>query len=258
MAYLLKWDETGEHFYETGSKNGVIYPMKTDGSGWDTGYVWNGLRQVDEKPTGADETALWADDIKYLSLRAAEEFEATIQAYSFPEAFTKCDGTAIPTPGVAIGQQKRIPFCFSYITVLGNDALLDSYGEKLHILYNLTASPSERSYQSINDSPAAVEFSWDTKSVPVPYEGYKPVSCLTIESVLAGATTQEQTAYAAKYEMVKQYLFGTKAPATPSDQKDIPANVMLPADVVGVMAGTKTITFDTSTGTATISDVNAG
>lgn len=181
----LVWDQTGEHLYETGVKNGVLYVMSTEGESKGTypeGVVWNGLTGVTESPTGADASPLYADDIKYLNLIAAEEFEATIEAYTYPDEFAECDGSAEIATGVIIGQQPRKTFGFSYRTALGNDVANDSYGYKLHMIYGALAAPSERAYSTINDSPEAITFSWSVKTTPVPVEGYKPTACLTVNS----------------------------------------------------------------------------
>ena len=205
MAKLV-WDAVGEHLYETGVRNGVLYPYQTgSNAGYNTGVAWNGLTSVTESPSGADETKLWADDIKYLSLRAAEEFGGTIEAYTYPDEWAECDGsvnimTSGNTPsatGITLGQQPRKMFGLCYRTVIGNDVALDAYGYKLHLIYGCTASPSQRAYQTINDSPEAITFSWEFSSTPVAVDvtgtsfagtEYKPVSCITIDSTKADPT----------------------------------------------------------------------
>lgn len=177
----LTWDNVGERLYETGVRNGVLYPQAANGT-YPAGVAWNGLTAVTESPSGAEETALWADDIKYLSLRSAEEFGATIEAYTYPEEFSICDGSAELAEGVIIGQQPRTPFGLCYRTVLGNDTQLDNHGYKLHLIYGATASPSERAYQTVNDSPEAITFSWEMTTVPVAVTGAKPTACVTIDS----------------------------------------------------------------------------
>lgn len=186
---LLEWDKTGEHFYETGVKNGVLYPYDKNNSTkpYSPGVAWNGLTSVSESPSGADENAIYADNIKYLSLRGAEEFGATIEAYTYPDEWAACDGSAMPVPGLIIGQQSRKMFGFCYRTELGNDIDGDSYGYKLHLLYGCTASPSERSYETINDSPEAITFSWEITTIKqdigkINDVSYKPVSVLTIDA----------------------------------------------------------------------------
>lgn len=175
----LVWDKTGERYYETGTRNGVLYPQDSDGK-YQTGVVWNGLTAVTESPSGADATDMWADDIKYASVRAAETFNATIEAYTYPDEFAKCDGSAELAPGVMIGQQNRSAFGLSYRTKISNDVQIDEY--KLHLVYGATASPSEKSYATINDSPDAISFSWEMETTPVNVEGFKPTALLTIDS----------------------------------------------------------------------------
>ena len=177
---VLKWDQTGEKLYETGVQKGVLYPM--DGAVYGKGVAWNGLTAVNETPSGAESTKLYADDIKYLDIRSAEEFGATIEAYSSPEEFDACDGTASLADGVNIGQQNRKGFGFCYRSTIGNDTEYNNYGYKLHIIYGLTASPSERSYSTVNDSPEAATLSWEVSSTPVNVAGFKPTSIITINS----------------------------------------------------------------------------
>lgn len=177
---VLKWDQTGEKLYETGVQKGVLYPM--DGAVYGKGVAWNGLTAVNETPSGAESTKLYADDIKYLDIRSAEEFGATIEAYSSPEEFDACDGTASLADGVNIGQQNRKGFGFCYRSTIGNDTEYNNYGYKLHIIYGLTASPSERSYSTVNDSPEAATLSWEVSSTPVNVAGFKPTSIVTINS----------------------------------------------------------------------------
>lgn len=183
MTRLL-WDAEGERIYETGTKRGVLY-KKTAAGSYGTGVAWNGLTGVTESPSGAEETALYADDIKYLSLRSAEEFGATIEAYTYPDEWAECDGSAALADGVYIGQQVRRGFGMCYRTVMGNDAQGDNYGYKLHIIYNAMAAPSQRAYSTINDSPSAITFSWELKTTPVSFgENLRPSSTLTIDSTL--------------------------------------------------------------------------
>ena len=177
---VLTWDQTGEKLYETGVQKGVLYPM--DGAVYGKGVAWNGLTAVNETPSGAESTKLYADDIKYLDIRSAEEFGATIEAYSSPEEFDACDGTASLADGVNIGQQNRKGFGFCYRSTIGNDTEYNNYGYKLHIIYGLTASPSERSYSTVNDSPEAATLSWEVSSTPVNVAGFKPTSIVTINS----------------------------------------------------------------------------
>ena len=179
MAKLV-WDKTGERLYETGVKNGVLYPM-VDGA-YPKGIVWNGLTAVTESPSGAEATALYADDIKYLNLMSAEEFGATVEAYTYPDEFAECDGSASLGTGVTIGQQPRKTFGLSYKTTLGNDVDNDNHGYKLHLIYGAMASPSEKAYSTINDSPEAITFSWELTTTPVNVTGFKPTASLTIDS----------------------------------------------------------------------------
>ena len=177
----LVWDKTGEHYYETGVKNGVLYPMSTSGT-YPKGVAWNGLTAVTESPSGAEPTALYADDIKYLNLMSNEEFGATIEAYTYPDEFAECDGSASLTEGVYIGQQARKTFGLCYRTTLGNDSKGNDYGYKLHIIYGAMASPSEKAYSTINDSPDAITFSWELSTTPVAVANFKPTASLTIDS----------------------------------------------------------------------------
>lgn len=180
----LVWDKTGERYYETGVKNGVLYPQG-EGGVYNKGVAWNGLTAVTESPSGAEATALYADDIKYLNLMSAEEFGATVEAYTYPDEFAECDGSASLVPGVTIGQQTRKAFGLCYRTVLGNDVKNNEYGYKLHMIYGALAAPSEKSYASINDSPEAITFSWELTTTPVAVEGFKPTASLTIDSTKA-------------------------------------------------------------------------
>ena len=179
MAKLV-WDKTGERLYETGVKNGVLYPM-VDGA-YPKGIVWNGLTAVTESPSGAEATPLYADDIKYLNLMSAEEFGATVEAYTYPDEFAECDGSASLGTGVTIGQQPRKTFGLSYKTTVGNDVDNDNHGYKLHLIYGAMASPSEKAYSTINDSPEAITFSWELTTTPVNVTGFKPTASLTIDS----------------------------------------------------------------------------
>ena len=177
----LTWDDTGKRLYETGVKQGVLYLLGEDGT-YKNAVAWNGLTAVTESPSGAEATALYADDIKYLSLMSAEEFGATIEAYTYPEEFAQCDGSASLATGVYIGQQARKTFGMCYKTTLGNDVEGNDYGYKLHIIYGAKASPSEKAYATINDSPEAITFSWEVSTTPVSVTGFKPTSQITIDS----------------------------------------------------------------------------
>ena len=182
----LVWDSTGDRLYETGVKNGVLYPIDEVGT-YSKGVAWNGLTAVTESPSGAESNPLYADDIKYLDLRSVEEFGGTIEAYMYPDEFAECDGSAELAAGVKIGQQKRKVFGLCYRTTLGNDVKGDDYGYKLHIVYGAVASPSERSYTTMNDSPEAITMSWEFSTTPVSVEGFRPTAHLEIDSTKANA-----------------------------------------------------------------------
>lgn len=197
---VLTWDESGDRLYETGTKKGVLFPKNSNGT-YQKGVAWNGLTAVSESPSGAEETALYADDIKYLSLRSAEEFGATIEAYTYPDEWAECDGSAALDDGIYIGQQTRRGFALSYVTTLGNDNMGNDYGEKLHIIYNAMASPSEKSYATINDSPEAITFSWELTTTPISFRSdLKPSATLIIDSTKVAADT---------YQAIKDKLYGS-------------------------------------------------
>lgn len=177
----IVWDNTGERLYETGVRNGVLYPIQTDGT-YSKGVAWNGLISVTESPSGAEATPLYADDIKYLNLISAEEYGSTIEAYTYPDEFAECDGSASIATGVNIGQQPRKTFGMCYRTVVGNDVENDNYGYKLHLVYGALAAPSEKAFSTINDSPEAITFSWEVSTTPVNVTGFKPTASLTIDS----------------------------------------------------------------------------
>lgn len=179
----LVWDKTGEHYYETGVKNGVLY-IPTDGV-YSKGVAWNGLTAVTESPSGAEATPLYADDIKYLNLISTEEFGATVEAYTYPDEFAECDGSKELTTGVYIGQQDRKTFGLCYRTTLGNDVKGNELGYKLHLIYGAKAAPTEKAYATINDSPEAITFSWELTTTPVEVTGAKPTASLTIDSTKA-------------------------------------------------------------------------
>lgn len=181
----IKWDQTGERFYETGVSKGVLYPFANAAYG--TGVAWNGLTNVSESPEGAEATALYADNIKYLNLMSAEEFKATIEAYTYPDEFAACNGEAAIAPGINVGQQKRNTFGLSYQTKIGND--VDSeLGYKIHLVYGCLAAPSEKSYATVNDSPEAITFSWEVSTTPVEVTGLKPTASLVIDSTKVNKT----------------------------------------------------------------------
>lgn len=182
----ITWDNTGERYYETGVKQGVLYPIQSDGT-YSKGVAWNGLTAVTESPSGAEATALYADDIKYLNLMSNEEFGATIEAYTYPDEFAECDGSAALVTGVMIGQQKRKTFGLCYRTTLGNDVDGNDFGYKLHLIYGCLAAPSEKAYATINDSPEAITFSWEVSTTPVNVKNFKPTSQITIDSTKVNA-----------------------------------------------------------------------
>lgn len=184
MAKIV-WDKTGERLYETGVEQGVLYNVDERGA-YSKGVPWNGLTAVTEAPSGAEATPLYADNIKYLELMSAEDFGATIEAYTYPEQFGECDGTAEIDKGVVIGQQSRKIFGLCYKTIVGNDVKSNDYGYKLHLIYGAKAAPSEKAYSTINDSPEAITFSWEVTTTPVPVTGHKPTSTLVIDSTKVG------------------------------------------------------------------------
>lgn len=201
MAKLV-WDAIGERFYELGTRKGVLYPCENDGT-YPKGVAWNGLTAVTESPSGAEPNDLYADDIKYASLRSAETFGCTIEAYTYPDEFAACDGSAEVADGVTIGQQKRKMFGFSYVSQVGNDTIQDlDDGYKLHLIYGAMASPSDKSYATINDSPDAITFSWEITTVPINVEGYKPTATIVIDSLKADKT---------KLAALEDILYGTES-----------------------------------------------
>jgi len=218
MAVLL-WDQTGDRLYETGVDQGVLYIQNQAGA-YTTGVAWNGLSSVTESPSGAEPNAIWADNTKYLNLFSIEEFGASLEAYTYPDEFAQFDGLGVPYSGVTIGQQNRGVFGLSYRTRLGNDVAGDDYGYKLHLVYGCQASPSERAYATVNDSPEAITFSWEITTTPVAVTGYKSTSLLTIDS------TQVNAAALANLE---NFLYGT-AGTDPS--------LPLPNAVLALFSGT--------------------
>ena len=181
---VLKWDDIGERLYETGVRHGVLYPVGTgaDAGTYPLGVAWNGLVNVNETPSGAEANAQYADDTKYLNLISNEDFGATVEAFTYPPEFAECDGSAKILDGVYIGQQGRKMFGLCYETQIGNDVMGTDYGYKLHLIYGCQASPSEKGYSTINDSPEAITFSWEINTTPVNVEGYKPTAIITIDS----------------------------------------------------------------------------
>ena len=197
----LVWDKTGERFYETGVKMGVLYVRSADGT-YPKGVAWIGLTAVTESPSGAEASPLYADDIKYLNLISNEEFGASVECYTYPEEFDQCNGAVALVPGVSIGQQARKSFGMCYRTVLGNDVDGNEHGYKLHIIYNALAAPSEKAYASINDSPEAITFSFELTTTPVEVTGHKPTASLTIDSTKVDE---------AKLKELEDMLYGTES-----------------------------------------------
>ena len=200
MAKLV-FNGVGDRLFETGVKKGVLFVMGEGGT-YEKGVVWNGLTAVTEKPSGAETTNLYADDVKYVVIYGAEEFEATIEAYTYPEEFEQCDGSAVLVSGVNVGQQTRKTFAFCYTTSLGNDTEGQDFGYKIHIIYGCKAKPSEKSYSTINDSPEAVTFSWDVSTVPVPVEGMNPTATVVIDSTRLDSS---------KLKALEDKLYGTES-----------------------------------------------
>ena len=206
----LVWDQTGERYYETGVKNGVLY-VQGEGGTYKNGVAWNGLTAVTESPSGAEPTTLYADDMKYLTLMSAEEFGATIEAYTYPVEFNQCNGEAEIATGVIVGQQDRKSFGLCYRTTVGNDVDGNAYGYKLHIIYGAKAAPSEKAYAAINDSPEAITFSWELTTTPINVEGFKPTANITIDSTKADAsklTALEAILYGSENENARLPLPG--------------------------------------------------
>jgi hypothetical protein len=240
MAVLL-WDQSGQRLYETGVDKGVLYIPNA--GVYDTGYAWNGLTNVTETPTGAEPTALYADNIKYLNLISAEEFEGTIEAYTYPDQFAQCDGTVIQSAGLLVSQQARKSFGLSYRSKLGNDLVANDYGYKIHLVYGATAAPSEKAYATINDTPEAITFSWEFSTTPALVTGLKPTALITIDSTKVGA---------ANLVTLENALYGTAGTG---------ARLPLPDEVVTIFAGAQTMvtsvapTFTPATGAIVIPSV---
>lgn len=224
----IVWDNTGERFFETGVDHGVLYPLDSTGK-YSRGVAWNGLTAVTESPSGAEATALYADNIKYLSMMSAEEFGATVEAYTYPDEFAKLDGSADIATGVAIGQQSRGVFGLCYRTKVGNDTDGNDHGYKLHIIYGAQASPSEKAYATINDSPEAITFSWELTTTPVNVTGFQPTACLTIDSRKANATDLAS---------LEEILYGKDAGegGTPAA---VEPRLPLPDEIAGIMSTTE-------------------
>ena len=213
----IKWDQEGKRLYETGVSNGVLYVH--NGVQYQTGVAWNGLISVTESPSGAEATPIYADNIKYLSLTSAEEFAASIEAYTYPDEFAECDGSAELATGVMIGQQKRKKFALVYKTIIGNDTENEAHGYKLHIIYGCQAAPSERAYATVNDSPEAITFSWEISTTPVEVAGRKPTSILTLDSTKVAQD---------KMKKVEDKLFGADPTGDPT--------LLLPDEVLALVS----------------------
>lgn len=221
----LVWDKTSERLYETGVKNGVLYVQGTGGT-YPKGVAWNGLTSVTESPSGAEPTPLYADDIKYLNLLSTEEFGATIEAYTYPDEFAECDGSKALATGVYIGQQARKTFGMCYKTTLGNDTEGNDHGYKLHIIYGALAAPSEKAYETINDSPEAITFSWEVSTTPVNVTGAKPTATIVIDSTKADPT---------KLAALEAILYG-KDPTQSGGSDGTDARLPLPDEIATLMA----------------------
>ena len=223
MAKIV-WDKSSERLYETGVKNGVLYVQGTGGT-YTKGVAWNALAAVTESPSGAEPTPLYADDIKYLNLLSTEEFGATIEAYTYPDEFAECDGSKSIATGVYIGQQARKTFGMCYKTTLGNDTEGNDHGYKLHIIYGALAAPSEKAYETINDSPEAITFSWEISTTPVNVKGSKPTATIVIDSTKANPE---------KLAALEVILFGADAPNSEGAGTD--PRLPLPDEIATLMA----------------------
>ena len=216
----LVWDADSKRLYETGTDRGVLY-VRDDTGAYPIGVAWNGLTGFSETPSGAEPTDLYADNIKYLTMRSAETLGGTLTAYTYPQEFEQCDGSATLTAGLTIGQQARRSFGFSYRTIVGNDVSGNDYGYKIHIIYGATASPSERAYTTVNDSPEAIEFSWEISTTPVAVEGFKPTALVTIDS-----TQFTDEAAKARLKALEDVLYGTD---------DVEARLPLPDEIKSLL-----------------------
>ena len=217
MSNKIVWDNTGDRLYETGVKNCVLYPQVS--GAYPKGVAWNGVTAITESPSGAEASPLYADDIKYLNLMSNEELGLSIEAYTYPDEYAACDGSAEIAKGVSIGQQKRNTFGLSYRTTLGNDTESNDYGYKLHLVYGCLAAPSEKAYATINDSPEAITFSWEITTTPVSVDGFKPTANITIDSTKVDAE---------KLAALEKILYG-------SDEAE--ARLPLPSEVAQIMSG---------------------
>lgn len=223
----IQWDKPGEHLYETGVNQGVLYPFNNTSKAYDNGVAWNGLTAVTESPSGAEASPLYADNIKYLNLISNEEFAATVEAYTYPDEFAVLDGSAEIATGVVIGQQARGTFGLSYRTELGNDTLGNEYGYKLHLIYGATATPSEKSYATINDSPEAITFSWELNTTPVSVTGFKPTASVVIDSTKVDA---------AKLAALEAILYGTDPTTGDNPTEGTTPRLPLPDEIATIFA----------------------
>lgn len=230
-AGQLHWDQTGERLYETGVDHGVLYPYNTSTSAYDDGVAWNGLTSISESPSGAESNAQYADNIKYLDLLSAEEFKATLECFTYPDEWELCDGSASPLAGVNVHQQSRKTFGLSYRTKIGND-ISDDLGYKLHLVYGCKATPSQKSYNTVNDSPEPITFSYEISTTPVNVTGYRATSIITIDSTKFRETTP--AAYLADLEEI---LYGKDATLDPSADAVAP-RLPLPDEVIRILSGT--------------------
>lgn len=293
--FKMKWDQTGEKFYETGTDRGALYPMDNSGA-YPKGVVWNGLTGVTESPSGADKTDIYADNTKYLTLRSAEDFGATLTCYTYPDEWMECDGSRQPLAGVTIGQQSRKAFGLAYRTLIGNDIEGTEYGYKIHLIWNATASPSERAFKTVNDSPEAIEFSYELATTPTAISGYKPIASMTIDStktaadrlaaletilygtgetdgrlplpdevisILGGTSTYSVTVIPSRVELTVRDTYSLRTEVSPSGTEitwtssdTSIATVGTTGIVTAVAAGTATITATISDGTNTITDTS--
>lgn len=222
----LQWDKSGERFYETGVDHGVLFKALANGQGYDKGVAWNGLTNVTESPSGAELSAVYADNIKYLNLMSAEDFAGSIEAYTYPDEFMECDGSAQIAEGVQIGQQTRVPFAFAYRTKIGND-VNPELGYKLHIIYGAMASPSERAHETVNDSPEAMSFSWDISCTPVEVTGFKPTAHIELDS---------RKVPAEKMTTILNRLYGVDADPEHQVAESDP-ELLMPDDIVKIVNG---------------------
>jgi hypothetical protein len=223
----LAWDAVGARRFETGIDRGVLYIPNTAGA-YDSGFAWNGLTKVSEKPTGAAANKQYADNKVYLNLVSVEQFEADVEAYTYPDEFGQCDGTAEPEPGVAIGQQRRKSFGLSYRTKVGNDVEGSDLGYKIHLVYGATAAPSAKDYQTVNDNPAAISFSWSVTTTPVSVAGYDQTATLVIDSTKVSATA---------LATLEDLLYGTVG---------VDPSLPMPDDVLAIFSGTVTTATPTA------------